>query len=77
MTRARDFGVDVLNVLVRDVETPVILHACYGYSLYASEKSPMRGGAPAIDQAGLGQDKRPGTDQTDGHTARMLGSEPL
>lgn len=38
LSRARDFGADVLNVLVRDAQTPVILHACYGYSLYASEK---------------------------------------
>lgn len=38
LSRARDFGVEMLNILVKDVTTPVILHACYGHSLYASEK---------------------------------------
>jgi 5-methyltetrahydropteroyltriglutamate--homocysteine methyltransferase len=39
LSRAREFGVDLLTRLIEGLSTPVIVHACYGYSLYAESKT--------------------------------------
>jgi 5-methyltetrahydropteroyltriglutamate--homocysteine methyltransferase len=38
LSRARTFGPQALARVVAGVTTPIVVHACYGYSLYAADK---------------------------------------